>query len=161
MDSSKTKLSSQFQLQKPWKNCDPKLDFIFRVKSLLDFVIELPPQKCKLELSEDTENEDIFPAHFTTVCDSPSVAHKLKCVIKLFLSHMLSCRSSILSTKPKSGEDSSNTIHVRHARKRKIAFVGFTICVLFTAAQLVSTSFTPLSYATRKKADLKIQFSLT
>ena len=94
--------------------------------------------------------------YYYSSSDSPSVAHKLKCVIKLFLSHMLSCRSCFdtvaASWAQTQNEEDSSTIHIRHAR-RKIAFVSRTritaaICVLFTAAQLVSTSFTPLSYTT-------------
>ena len=99
--------------------------------------------------------------------DSPSVAHKLKCVIKLFLSHMLSCRSCFdtvaASWVQTQNEEDSSTIHIRHAR-RKIAFVSRTritaaICVLFTAAQLVSTSFTPsLIQHDKERKELKIQF---
>ena len=102
--------------------------------------------------------------------DSPSVAHKLKCVIKLFLSHMLSCRSCFdtvaASWVQTQNEEDSSTIHIRHAR-RKIAFVSRTritaaICVLFTAAQLVSTSFTPslIQHVKERKKTWRFNFEL-
>ena len=104
--------------------------------------------------------------YYNSSSDSPSVAHKLKCVIKLFLSHMLSCRSCFdtvaASWAQTQNEEDSSTIHIRHAR-RKIAFVSRTritaaICVLFTAAQLVSTSFTPsLIQHDKERKELKIQ----